>query len=333
MSSNIMRLLIVPFFIAGCAGTYQQKVDFNPTEPLRVAVMPFVTIDKVGKATNEESRLLLDNLSLVSSKQEETPSRIVRRHVLAELPNTGLDIVSSALIDIDLPHRGFGKADGTLDVDRVLAVAPGEICVKFLDCDAVLYGKIVRWDRSYYGIQSVNTVGIDLKLVSARDGKVLFQGNAEDSESRGITKGPTGISSLVLEPIKGLDSEIIVDLSRSVVQKLLEPLNLKKRPEYLESGPPAIFATSHDAPSGILNREHPLVVVAMGSGGQNASFAIGDAVTAVPMFERSAGHYYGEYISLPGEKFSAQPVKVILGDKYGRKTEQTLSSPSVSLGG
>ena len=100
-----------------------------------------------------------------------------------------------------------------------------------------------------------------------------------------------------------------------MVQKLLEPLNLKKRPEYLESGPPAIFATSHDAPSGILGRNSPLIVVAMGSGGQNASFAIGDAVPAVPMFERSAGHYYGEYIPLQGERFTAQPVTVTLGDK------------------
>ena len=329
------RLLIVAMIssLTACQGTYTHQLNFNPSEPLRVAVLPYSAVDSQGKPHELESRLLVDNVSLISSEVTESPTQILRKLTLAELERSGLDVLAAALIDIDLPHHGFGKDDGSLDLEKLYRTSPQDLCTHFLTCDAVMYGNVRKWDRTYLGLQSINTVALDLKLVSARDGKVLFETSAEDSESRGLTKGPTGISSLVLEPIKGLDSDIIAGLARNLVAQMLVPLDVKKRPEYLASAPPAVLAVSHDAPSsGTLSRKQPMVVVMFGTPGSQASFSIGTSVQNIPMVERSPGHYYGEYLPLVSDKFTAAEVKVFLADKFGRTTQQSVARTAVSLG-
>ena len=325
-------VFVLVIIASGCSGTYDHKIDFNPSEPLRIAVLPFLAVDSDGKVVEQESRLVLDNLSLVSTALEETPNQIVRKLVMAELKNSGLDLISPGLIDIDLPHHGFNKADGTIDTERLHSIAAKELCTHFLDCDAVMYGTVTHWDRSYYGIESVNTVGVDMKLVSARTGKIIFSANAEDSDSRGITKIPTGFSSIVLEPIKGLDSDIIVKLARSVTKKMLEPLDLKSRPDFLETAPPSIFASSHDQAIGTLPKNKPLIVVMFASEKQAASFSIGSTIKGIPMIERHPGHYYGEYVPLPGDSFVNAPVVVAVTDMYGRTTTQQIAKEALTLG-
>lgn len=331
IQTTVLVFLLSAF--SACAGSYKQQLDFNPAEPLRVAVLPFVSVNEKGDIVEEESRLLIDNISLISSKQDETPPQIVRRFALSELEKTNLDLVAPALIDIDLPHHGYARSDGRLDMQKVISTKPSDICERFLNCDAILYGRIVRWDRSYYGIQTVNTVGVKLELVSAKTGKTIFSATAEDSDSRGLTKGPTGFSDLALEPIRALDSDIIVALARNVVKKMIDPLNAKTKPTFLETAPPSIFAVSHDVSSGSVDRKSPLIVVMLGSEHQNASFSIGSAVEHVPMIERVPGHYYGEYIPLPTDSFADQAVSVYLTDKYNRTTERPVELKKLTLAG
>ena len=180
-----------------------------------------------------------------------------------------------------------------------------------------------------YGLQSVNTVGIELKIVSGKDGEVLFSSEGSDSESRGISKVPTGISSIVIEPLLGLDSAIIVELSHKIVKKMLDPLNLMTRPEYLETGPPVIYASANEK-ANTISSSNPLVVVAMGTEHQSASFSIGTFNESIPMFERGPGRYYGEYIPLPGDTFLNQKISISLKDKYGRITKQETSQSPLS---
>lgn len=323
-------LLTITVVLSACSGTYKSKVEFNVREPLRIAVLPFVSKDSSGKIVEQEGRLFVDNISLISSKVEETPPQLVRREVIEELKKTSLDLVSPALIDIDLPHHGFAAANGKLDLARVWQVKPSELCGSFLSCDAVLYGTVTEWDRSYYAIESVNSVGVELSLVSAKNGKELFHATGNDSESRGITKIPTGISSVVLEPIKGLDSEIIAGLAESVVQKMLEPLVVSSRPQFVDTSPPAIFGASHDGAGRKITERSPLLIVMFASEAGTASFSIGDTVQEVPMIERSPGHYYGEYYPLTSDSFNNQEVTVALVDAAGRKSVSKVALPGIS---
>jgi len=328
-----MRTLffICSLFAFGCSAKYNTKVDFNANEPLRVAVLPFVQVDHKGEIVEGRADLALDNVGIVSEKLEEPPAQFVRKVVQGELGKSSLDVFPATLIDSELSHHGFADADLKVDLKKVLAADPKIICSHLVSCDAVMYGTLRKWDRSYYGIQSVNTVALDLKLVSVKDGRVLFSASAEDSDSRGIGKGPTGFSDLIIEPIRGLDNEIITDLSRKVVTRMLLPLRAENRPEYLESSPPAIYAAAHDAQAGTIRKDGRLTVLAFGSPGMSATFSIGNVVQNIPMVELDDTHYSGEYYPLPSDSFSAQTVSVALTDDYGREAKEELRNGPVTL--
>ncbi|MBN8547676.1 MAG: DUF799 family lipoprotein [Deltaproteobacteria bacterium] len=317
--------------LSGCSGTYKNSVNFSPREPIRVAVMPFAQVDSKGQIIKPDDSLLIDNVELISSHLKETPAEFVEGLVEAELEHSGLDVIAPASVDGKLLHSGFGNTDLSFNLAKIFAANPQEICDELLGCDAVLYGKITAWSRSYYAIQSSSVVGIELKLVSARDGRVLFSSEARDSDSRGLTKGPTGFSDLVIEPLKGLDNQIITDLARSVVPKMLAPLMVENRPEFLNSGPPTVYASATDKADGRMTNQESLQVLLFGTEKLTASFSIGDYVQHVPMAEKDPGHYIGEYFPLSSDSFQDQPVYVFLTDEFGRTTRQKVGAQSLTL--
>ena len=320
----VLRLALVLLPLCGCGATYTQKVDFNTLEPLRVAVLPFVEIGKDGKVMDSNTSLLIDQVSVVSQDLNEKPRTLVRKIVHAELDNTALDMLAPALVNSKLMHRGFADRDLNFDLPKIYSTGAKEYCTKIFDCDAVLYGKVTRWDRSYYGIQSSTTVGIELTLVSARDGRTIFSAVAQDSDSRGITKIPTGFSDLVIEPIRGLDNDITIKLAERTVKKMMEPLRTTNKPEYLASVPPAIYAAAHDAFGGTVSRARGITVLVVGSAKKTATFSVGRSIENLPMAERAPGHYIGQFVPLKTDHFMKEEVRVSLTDKFGRATVQKL---------
>lgn len=333
-SLPIVAFSVLCGVLSGCAGTYKHTLAFNPAEPIRIAVLPFAQVDDKGALVQADENFLIDNVALVSSKLKQTPAQFVQTQVQTELSKASLDVVSPGIVEASLIHNGFtvpGSKPVLIDLAKVFAASPQEICSKLLSCDAVLYGKILTWDRSYYGVQTISTVELELKIVSARNGKVLFETMAKDSDSRGITKGPTGFSNLVLEPLKGLDNNIITALADDIVEQAVSPLNRKKKPEFLNVAPPAIVAAAHDARTGEISQGGKLVVIVYGSPGQAGRFSIGNVVPEIPLTERSPGHYLGEYIPLPTDRFTAQPVSVTLQDDAGRETRLMIPGQPLTI--
>ncbi len=322
-------IFILSILFCSCSAKYQNKIDFDPSEPLRIAVLPFAYLDSKGEIVDFKPGLLIDNISLVSTKLEEAPVNFVRDLVYTSLEKSGLDPIPPLVIESAFHHNGFSNKN-ILDIKRILNIPPADLG-KFLNCDALMYGYITEWDRSYYGIQSVNSVGIKLKLVSAKSGNVLFSTEAEDSDSRGLTKGPTGWSSLILEPVKGLDNQIIADLAKKVVNNMMEPLYVKRRSPMLESITPSIFASSHDARTGKISLKDHLTVLVYGTSKKTATFSLGDKVLNIPMWEKETGHYIGEYYPIESDEIQDEPVIVRLADDYGRKAEQKIGMGNVTL--
>jgi len=172
---------------------------------------------------------------------------------------------------------------------------------------------------------------VDIELVAASDGAELFHLYGEDSESRGLTKVPTGISDVVLEPIRGLNADIISNLSRRIVKKVIKPLLLESRLEFLTSSPPSVYASSHDSTAPFLDPKDGLVIVMFGTPNTEASFSLGRKVRRVPMIERSPGHYFGQYHPVEGISFGPQQVYVELKDSVGRITRQAVERPKVAV--
>ncbi len=323
--------LLITFGLGACASKYTNKVDFDPSQPLRVIVLPFAELDSHGTIINPKSnKLLIDRVSLISSDFLGTPTQFLRKIAQNELSKSSLDVFPSALVDSELSHHSFAHEDLSIDFDKLYKASPSEICSHLLSCDAVLYGRLRKWDRTYLAIQSISSVALDLKLVARKDNKVLFEASAEDADSRGITKGPTGFSNLVLEPIKGLDNEIISDLARNMVARMLAPLKVGYTEKPLAAPAPVILAAIHDG-DGRLPKGGKLTVLAFGSAGLKASFSVGNIAREIPMHERDTMHYVGEYFPLAEDHFANQPIVVTLSDQSGRQSSEQASGGNVTL--
>lgn len=180
---------------SGCAAKYDIHLDFDPTEPLRVAVLPFYEVDHKGTVINSDQVLFQTaNLNYTPTTSEIVPSTIVQRMVQAELEESQLDVIPQSIVQADFVHHGY-TAGLSYDYDKIKSTSAKAIC-DLLICDAVLRGKLTRWSQNYYAIQSVSSVGLELVLERASDGAVLYSAIAEDSDSRGLTKVPTGFTSL-----------------------------------------------------------------------------------------------------------------------------------------
>ncbi len=332
MRSVLIALLISSLVLVGCAAKYESKVSFDLSDPLRVAVLPFMQVDDKGQVViPNESDLLIDELSLLSTKLKMTPAKYVQSLVEKELSETNLNLVSPSFVASQLVHSGMGSHDlNGYKLMEVSQLSPLNLCER-LSCDALLYGKLLTWDRTYYGVQSQSDLALQLKLVSAKDGATLFEATSKDSDGRGIFKIPTGISDLVLEPIKGLSNDIILSLAVKVVEKSLAPLKVSERPEFLKSPPPSIYASAHDSTSGTLYHDQYLTVLAFGTPKTQAFFSIGREIANIPMSEKSPGHFIGEYFPLPTDHFNDLPITVSLSDKYGKTSRQEIGTAKLTL--
>ncbi|MCB0324206.1 MAG: hypothetical protein KDD69_11565 [Bdellovibrionales bacterium] len=327
--SILFILLLLPLS-QGCTTAITHQLRFDPTEPLRVAVVPFYQVDETGAIVDSDPTLfLVDNLPGVSKELEDPPAVVVQHLVERRLADTAFDVLPPVGVQADLVHHSLTK-ELSYDHERIRSLSPQELCA-LLSCDALLYGTLRTWDRDYYGLQTVSSLAFDLRLIRAADEAVLFETSAENSESRGLSKGPTGYSSLVIEPLRGLDNEILVDLARETVQLALAPLASSSRAAILDTPPPAIYASAHDARNSVVGRMQPLTVLAFGTADQAASFSIGSVIQNVPMDEVSPGHYLGRYFPLPTDSFTLLPVQITLSDRYGRMTTQEIALGPVEL--
>lgn len=324
--NKLIRLCGLCILATGCSSTYKHSLDFNPSEPLRVMIAPFVQVDSSGTVVDDSV-----NRAGTKIRKADRPTVFLRRLVQNELSKSQLDVFPASLVDSELSHHGYAHTDMSPNLEKIAKTAPAELCTHLLNCDAVMYGTVRDWSRDYYAVQTVNSMALDLRLVSARDGKVIFSSSAKDSDSRGLSKGPTGFSDLVIEPIRGLDKDILNDLSRKVVAKMLEPLRSKARPEYLEDAPPSIYGSVHDGSNGAFSVSKPLTVLAYATPHMALTFSIGSVVESVPMNEIEEGRYYGQYYPLPGDAFAEQPVTISITDKYGRSSRESVTNGPVSL--
>ena len=318
--------------IYGCSSNTKNSLNYEPSRRLRVAVLPFVKVNDVGEIVeDEDGRLLIDNLSLSSFPVNETPTQTIRRILISTLQGTNLNLVSQDLIDVDIPHNGFSLPGNKIDYKKLYSTSAKKLCGSFLDCDAVLFGKLVRWDRSYYGVESVHEVAAELTLVSARDDKVLYDSKGSDFETRGLTKGPTGFSSIVTEPIQGLDSKITENLARTLIQEMLEPLTIKmdKNVDMLLP-PPAIFAAAYTSRNTIVSATNPLSILAMASPGSVLSATIQGTEIEIPLFENSPSHYSGKYYPLETDKVDTDKIVLVAKDKNSNETKLKITGDRIS---
>ncbi len=338
--SIVSRLLVLGILLIvmnGCTKRYKITGDFNPAEPMRVAVLPFYQMVD-GKAYGEafEASLGIDNVPLLSSKPIDSPASFVEEAVRTAFGRTGMDVVSPSFVRLQLGHHGFVR-DRVISVPVLLESTPQKLG-ELLLADALLYGVVTDWTRSYYGVESINTVGIELRLVRAADGAELWKANATESLGRGLSGIPTGFSSLVLEPLIGLDEKNIEQLALKVVNKTFEPLMIKRQAAKDAAPSPVIFGAVAFGriPAGRGNETNSarrLTILTVASPGMKVSAKLQTQGLEYSLFEGEPGHYTTEVEIDSMRSKTTEPgslglkkgeVAVLVTDEFGREAKKII---------
>lgn len=87
------------------------------------------------------------------------------------------------------------KQEGFYDSKMLFSVTPKKY-KEYFGADAVLYIRLIKWDKSYYVVGGNVTVSVDFQLVSTVTGEALWQYNGTIVLDTGSSGGNNGLAGL-----------------------------------------------------------------------------------------------------------------------------------------
>lgn len=333
MTPFLRRLAgLLPLCALACSGMHAK----NTVDPafamrreagLRIAVMPFAVSAPADGFLADALGGLGDALALDAPTSVPMRDRLgasLRTDVIAWLLQTDVEVVDAWHTDTQLTHAGIAAA-AAQDHGNAPRIAAA------LGVDAVLFGDVTRWNRSYYVVQSLAEVGLRLDLVDA-GGRVLFATEREETLGAGLAGGPTGYVSAITEPIAGLGNQKLRELTRSVTRNAVADLNGGELGVVAGAGAPKLtvvgLAAMHD---GAFRAGERVDVVAVGTPGCEVRFDLGRLRTQVPTQELTVTQdprgdratYVGHYVLQPGDTARDLPLAATIRRGAARRSVVT----------
>jgi len=183
------------------------------------------------------NRLPVLKLAILPLNGEIEGTEFFREALHAALMDTEMNISEKFVVD------GVIKKNGWNTSEKLFAIPPQKLG-EALGADALLYGKVTKWNKYYAIIHSTLVAGLELKLVDARTGELLWRGQRVDREFEGLIKIPTGIIRAIADPISGIISTIADPIffvskksnldalaskvAKDITESLRKPYTLKK---------------------------------------------------------------------------------------------------------
>lgn len=203
--SNRMPIfkIILPFsfllFVNSCTTVLTKHEAFPrmyEEKPLSVLVLPPINESTAAEATEYYSTTITEPLALKGY------------YVLP------LEVVFDLL-----------KQEGLFDSDMLLNVQPQKF-KSYFGADAVLYIRILKWDKAYYVVGGHVTVSVDFQLISTLTGEKLWQYNGtiqlDTSGDSGSNSGIAGIiASLITTAVKTATQDYIPLAKKANIKALV----------------------------------------------------------------------------------------------------------------
>lgn len=220
-----LTAIFTALLFMGCAGTKNAIISGNMTgnvkapKELRIAVLPF----EIPKAGQEER------------------GEYLRKQVFINLKRGGYNLVEPFVVDGALKKNDW-------NYPYLQEVAPQRLG-EALGADAIIYGKLSNWDKSYLAIHSSITISAGIQLVDARSGEVLWKSDYKKTDFDGLFKVPTGITSAALSPIlfimkKENQFKLANDVAGEMVAYLVDPKKIVSPPHFEK---PVVIASTEKA--------------------------------------------------------------------------------------
>jgi hypothetical protein len=290
-------------------------------EGLRVAALPFAVTasddDPVSRALAPLGSLLaLEGLG-DGAPEAAAAGVVMQRALLALLAGSPIAIEEQWVTRTELTHAGL-ESRALRDRSRYAEIA------RRLGVDALLYGEVFEWDRSYYALQSTQSVGLRVWLIDGESGEELLFAERWRQEGVGLTGGPTGYVSAATSPIQGLAASTLAQLALEVAYDVAEDLlgGASSQPFDMEAArgevPRLSFVSAEPLRAEGLRAGERLTVIAVGTANARVSFDLGAYRTRIPMLpvetrsdpRGSRSTYIGTYIVQEGETLAPSPILV-----------------------
>ena len=164
---------------------------------LRLAILPFMAQRKPWQEAASTMRMLL-----AANLQEGLFEVIEPQRVEAALNTVGWKEGEQLPKDLSLP--GLAKT---------------------LGADVFLRGTLTNWGRSYIVVESWVKAKLELELIDADSGTLIWSEKKQNTRQAGILKGPTGYSSIVTAPIMGMTRANLERVGANLASAMAKDLN------------------------------------------------------------------------------------------------------------
>ncbi len=217
-------LFVFTASISGCAisPTYVNDGDVSENKLDEVSLNPVHY--KIEKSFKQSPPQCVAILPLRNALEKEVVSEQDKKYKLIELTAEGLEQLRWSLYSQLAP---YAYRDVELAVvNKVLKHTSNKTDYaalgKALNCDAFLIGEVTDYHSGFFGVYSQTSIGVNMKLIRAKNQKVLWEGSHVATNRGGsVPLTPVDIVMGLYSATENLSEEQLVRVKDDVFRRLL----------------------------------------------------------------------------------------------------------------
>lgn len=298
---NILFLLLI-FTISGCLSTKTTQIAPQIAELFKGKY-------KVGDYMEGHQPKTVAILPFVNKTGSQEAFEIVRKSFSNHF--SSLPYGDRELYKVDELLKKAG-----LDTPEKVAQTDSKKLGEILNTDAVIYGEITHYDRTFAGIYSQVAVGAHVRMVDVKTSNLLWEAeNVVRKHQGGISITPVGLILTAVAAAMNLRQIELLRTGDDLFRDMVKTLPVPTIAEALR--PPIITILVQDT-AGLPKKVGDTIKVAMeGDTKKQASFDIGDFRKGIPMREVEPGSYVGTYQVIPKDNVTDAVITGYLSDDAG----------------
>lgn len=256
--------------------TSDKTKTFEGYAPKLVAILPF------------------ENLTSNTDQQEkEEEEEIIRKTFANHFSSRGYQTQWVKVTDSLLQEKGYDTPDEIVKL-------PLSILGELTQADTIIFGQLTHFDRLFLGIYSQIAVGVRMKMVDVKSGKVLWEEEEISREhSGGFSINPLGMAMTIASNALALRQIELLGIAEDLFREMVTSIPLASLTPVANR--PTITLLVNESFNQILKSGEIVRVGITGDPHLTATFDLGESKTNLPMKEIEPGVYLGTYTVSPGD--------------------------------